>query len=1007
MREFFAVVCVGLTWVQVLAFELNANCTENSKYFDTSLMECASCPSDQTPSSDGLSCICIAGYAKSLSTRDLPVFTCEQCAIGSVPSSDHYLCQTCENSISNNECTCTGSYEVLLEFSANGDYLVQKQCFDCGVNAYPGPNNYQCEKCPDVAMTRSDTFDCTCPATSYTESFNSCLKDSEVTSITNQYSVSNAVSVTYQFLENAQGLGTYSISTSSSFQFYYLKAADDCMNYQSIKGCQILANLCVMQLYNERTTVCQLFNFIGSTRNYANSAVLDSGWKENMPWLYYSRSANEILTAGNVVANVTFDPNDSNNINLMVFQIATFSVDGTFEGFTELSDQLILCPHSLEDSKNFREFGTNVIIDCDLNLTSFVSADKNKFYDLYYVDQDGTLLDVPVLIQNLMLDDGSLPNQSQDSSLWALVRRFFIYDNISGIEGENGYTSGIAPKIIQYLRSAKIRFTLRSDKEQRIYIPYLILNYRARETLYIDGTDSTDHITFQSEYGMDTSKFWTIAKGIFIGSNVIVLLCWAVRLYVWTKINPQKDSPTTYTRWVILTGFRMLITTWGFIHFWYLFSLTGYWFIFYKLQYHVYALVPPLTTYTENYYPFEVVLALVITACIFNAVYNVYHQVNLDLILIDWEKPNRSPISNQAIGEEIPVYKEYVSAWRYLFIVNELNELQSQRYISVEFTFFLFLFFIDGLGWDELSTAQPNSNVGYLNTNTSPRNPVLHYFLTCSLLLIIGYTQFVLRKVLSNWIATPIQNFIDLCSVSNISVLVLDEYLHGYYIHGVSPNGFSELSIDELLESLNKEASGKSRPRGILPEDKSGLQTFEVFIPTAIRKTYNNLARQPVESGINEYKEGLKEASGLPSVPKSLPENMSIKRVQEIRLELNRRLKIYIAGLVKDSNTQILDKSALQRFLRMPPVDLSLLDGTPYFYRDPSIGFESSFLMGKEFSFLLMDIMLFELFEFTIGNTYVSVLLAYIISKLISYIRQVTGEWNLSRKSLVNQRFLL
>ena len=134
---------------------------------------------------------------------------------------------------------------------------------------------------------------------------------------------------------------------------------------------------------------------------------------------------------------------------------------------------------------------------------------------------------------------------------------------------------------------------------------------------------------------------------------------------------------------------------------------------------------------------------------------------------------------------------------------------------------------------------------------------------------------------------------------------------------------------------------------------------------------------------------------------------MSIERIQEIRLELNRRLKIYIAGLVKDSKTQILDKSALQRFLRMPPVDLSLLDGTPYFYRDPAIGFESSFLMGKEFTFLLMDIMNFEMFNYTISNLYVAVLLTYLISKTVSYIRQKAGEWNLSRKTLVNKRFLL
>ena len=266
--------------------------------------------------------------------------------------------------------------------------------------------------------------------------------------------------------------------------------------------------------------------------------------------------------------------------------------------------------------------------------------------------------------------------------------------------------------------------------------------------------------------------------------------------------------------------------------------------------------------FQKNYYPFEIILALVISAVAFNAAYNIYHQANLDLILIDWEKPNRDPLAPSDIAEvtnQIPVYKEYVSAWRYLFIVNELNELQALRYVSIEFTLILFVFFLDGLGWNEMSTAQPNTNVGNSTTSTSPKNPVLSYFLTSSLLLVIGYTQFLVKKVLSNFFATPVQNFIDLCSVSNISVLVLDEYLHGYYIHGVSPNGYSELGIDELSESLHKEAAGKSRPRGILPEDKSGLQSFEVFIPTAIRKTYNYLARQPLDSEIISFKENIED----------------------------------------------------------------------------------------------------------------------------------------------------
>lgn len=56
----------------------------------------------------------------------------------------------------------------------------------------------------------------------------------------------------------------------------------------------------------------------------------------------------------------------------------------------------------------------------------------------------------------------------------------------------------------------------------------------------------------------------------------------------------------------------------------------------------------------------------------------------------------------------------------------------------------------------------------------SPINPVLKFALTTTLFIVIGYGQYIIRKVLSLWIPTPIQMFTDICSVANISVLIFD-----------------------------------------------------------------------------------------------------------------------------------------------------------------------------------------------------------------------------------------
>jgi len=44
----------------------------------------------------------------------------------------------------------------------------------------------------------------------------------------------------------------------------------------------------------------------------------------------------------------------------------------------------------------------------------------------------------------------------------------------------------------------------------------------------------------------------------------------------------------------------------------------------------------------------------------------------------------------------------------------------------------------------------------------------------------------------------PYQNFVDLCSMTNISLLMFDETFHGYYIHGRSPYGQAEISTEKL-----------------------------------------------------------------------------------------------------------------------------------------------------------------------------------------------------------------
>jgi len=65
-----------------------------------------------------------------------------------------------------------------------------------------------------------------------------------------------------------------------------------------------------------------------------------------------------------------------------------------------------------------------------------------------------------------------------------------------------------------------------------------------------------------------------------------------------------------------------------------------------------------------------------------------------------------------------------------------------------------------------------------------------------------------LRKLIVLRFPTPVQEFTDLCSIANVSLMVFDKEFHGYYVHGMSPSGSAEGSIGELKRALELESKG-------------------------------------------------------------------------------------------------------------------------------------------------------------------------------------------------------
>ena len=85
--------------------------------------------------------------------------------------------------------------------------------------------------------------------------------------------------------------------------------------------------------------------------------------------------------------------------------------------------------------------------------------------------------------------------------------------------------------------------------------------------------------------------------------------------------------------------------------------------------------------------------------------------------------------------------------------------------------------------------------------------------------------------------------------------------------------------------------------------------------------------------------------------------------------------------MIQEARPYIIDKSALQRCLNMPPTDLSEFDSVPFFYRDPAMRYESIFYCGKEFDLILLDFFVFALVDLLTFNAFIAALVCYVVSK--------------------------
>jgi Meckelin (Transmembrane protein 67) len=103
----------------------------------------------------------------------------------------------------------------------------------------------------------------------------------------------------------------------------------------------------------------------------------------------------------------------------------------------------------------------------------------------------------------------------------------------------------------------------------------------------------------------------------------------------------------------------------------------------------------------------------------------------------------------------------------------------------------------------------------------------------------------------------------------------------------------------------------------------------------------------------------------------------------------------------------ILEMKMSHRFLGLPPQDNIETIPYPIFYKDQDDGFKVTTLMGTDILLLISDSMILCATDLITGNTAISLMVVLLYQFIVVFYRNQFGEANISKKTLIDERFLI
>ncbi|XP_057690557.1 meckelin isoform X1 [Corythoichthys intestinalis] len=951
----------------IIPFQDPSDCSLD-EFFDISTLSCVSCGENQQRSVAGLSCICLSGFRTV--TTDLTSIACEACPEDKPAiTQDGFGCIRCPGSISDEgQCQCPARH-ILVERDVSGNLLDEAKCEMCNGNgsslSVPNSSGNRCERCHASFIKSS----CACNHPSVLAG-GLCIPPGSLSTNVNP-------SVNFAQLK-------LSIISAWFLKNLYSSAAA-CLSFSNLTACQALGNMCVMNMHSFSglsVDACGLFNTVFRSQA-AFSATQDiSYWRNNLPWLYYGDEpglANRVLQSDPVPVSFIFrGPKKNTDIKLLA---AVYNVRGEFLRWENIGgSNLQICPETPIRRSSAFSFGTAYQESCDLSVAELLRTHPQPlFYDVFLDlggEESRKLLPLPTLVLNQQFN-GKLVNQESMNN-WYLSRRMFLVDVLSGREK----SASVLPKVIRVANSVKIRFQLVPNTEQgHVFPPLMTVEYK--DVLITDINTQTVSMSFAVEYEMDqndahlkTDTALGVLAGLAVLLSVLKTVSWKRRI-----ASPVVDLRTLLMFFLFYAGDLanvFLAVTVG----------TGlYWLILYKAQQHASVLLP--LPHQEERFVTYISCAFALKAVQF--LHKLLVQLSVDVFFIDWERP-RSKVSKTVAGNgQQKRDPSPISIWRTYFVANEWNEIQTIRKINPTFQIMAVLFFLEVLGFSDLALRDPWPTLQRRpQVYTPPYSLTMRYGLSATLWLCIGLLQVIFFTVFyEHFMEDKIRQFVDLCSISNISVLLLPQRCFGYYIHGRSVHGHADTNMEEMNNNLRREAESLCGQRGLLPN--TDMQTFQVALSCRLRSHYDRI------------RDSFTRRHGPSRLMDAASFNQSDQNIRAYHT-MNHFLGSVIDHAHPDMDYIVRDKLALERVMGMEflePNDKSI------FYNDEGHSFSDVLFYGNEGTLLIFDTLYFCIVDLASQNFVLAAVLTYLQQMIFKRIRNSIGRRNLVNKTLVDDRFLI